>query len=230
MTMEMTEARFPVALEEHGQALNAVAIEAARANETIDRQLAEYRKRFQERNEIACPPDVEREVSGRYRQQFDADLRQRATTLEQEHRTIGAAIETAITTARVLPNFLELAPTDDLKAIRHHLEVERAERRVDGMTRAALVALYTGTTDERDRTLVALIERELTRLPLRDDPANDVTAMLQLQRAIEARQAARIPRWLLDARVRHGEIRSLHFDHLHRHLTRDGRGIAAVPR
>ena len=71
-----------------------------------------------------------------------------------------------------------------------------------------------------------MIERDHGQLVLRDDPDHDAIAMMRLRDAIAARQAARVPRWLTDARTHHAEIKSLHFDHLRKHLLSDQRAIA----
>jgi hypothetical protein len=230
--LEMTAERFPSALEAHSQRVNDVCLGANtdRAEATIQNQIKTYADRYVERNEVPAPADVVAQVTARYREQYDHDLRQRATTLEQEHTEIGRAIEAAIVSSRVLPTWVEIAPENDMRAVRFYIELDRAERKVTGLTRRAVRELYERASDDGDRTLVTLIERNLSVLPLQDDPVTDAVEVSRLQQAIAARQEARVPQWLRDAQTRHGEIRSLHFDHLHRHLTREQRGIATAVR
>ena len=201
----------------------------------VAKELGDARQQFTRNGVDLISPEGLENLNEKTRTKWDAAAFTDGIQIETAHDVLKALNEEHIELKKVLPPNVEPLVSRQEKQFEELTALiadEKFRARFADLTRTDTKAVYDGAdeTSQAGRRLVTWIEANFSTATFKADPDHDAIATMQMQKAIEARQLARVPKQLLDWRDRlQSAERSLGFSEIMRHL-RSGRGIARQPK
>lgn len=210
------------------------------ADAKTDAEMQAVREKYSRDGALVFDGAVFDAYEAKFRERYDQELLDRGIAIEADREALLARIDRDMAAAEVLPSAVTgRFPADSEKSLLAQLldRQERADVRAQlaGLTFAQVAALYDRATDTEHNIVVRVLEEAagmgtLEQLGIVNADATETAgALMHLQTAIKARRAARVPKWLHEARERVLRTRTLTFTTKLDHL-RQGRGIARRPK